>query len=84
MTLWMWCPCFSLRWLLLLQSTGSVVVARRLNCSVACGVLLDQGSNPCLLHWQADYSLSHQGSSDNIILKFSLERKESVKLQENR
>ena len=22
------------------------------SCSEACGVLLDQGSNPCLLHWQ--------------------------------
>ena len=28
---------------------------------MACG--LDQGSNPCLLHWQADsLPLSHQGS----------------------
>ena len=28
------------------------------------GIFLTQGSNPCLLHWQADYlSLSHQGSS---------------------
>ena len=25
----------------------------RLSCSVACGIFLDQGSNPCLLHWQA-------------------------------
>ena len=33
-------------------STGSVVVAHRLSCSKACGILLDQGSNPCLLHWQ--------------------------------
>ena len=25
-----------------------------LSCSVACEILLDQGSNPCPLHWQAD------------------------------
>ena len=37
-----------------LQSTGSVVVAHRLSCFVACGILPDQGSNPCPLHWQAD------------------------------
>ena len=34
-----------------------------LSCSVACGIFLDQGSNPCLLHWQVDsLPLSHQGS----------------------
>ena len=37
-----------------LQSAGSVVVAHGLSCSVACGILPDQGSNPCPLHWQAD------------------------------
>ena len=37
-----------------LESTVLVVVAQRLSCSVACGVFLDQGSNPRLLHWQAD------------------------------
>ena len=25
-----------------------------LSCSVAHGIFPDQGSNPCLLHWQAD------------------------------
>ena len=34
-----------------------------LSCSEACGVFPDQGSNPRLLHWQADsLPLSHQGS----------------------
>ena len=33
-----------------LQSTGSVIVAHGLSCSLACGILLDQGSNSCLLH----------------------------------
>ena len=46
---------------------SSVVVQHRLNCSKACGIFLDQGSNLCLLHWQAD-SLppSHQGSLTGI------------------
>ena len=38
-----------------LWCTGSVVVAHRLSCSAACGIFPDQGSNPCLLHWQADF-----------------------------
>ena len=46
-----------------LQSAGSVVVVHGLSCSVACGIFLDQGSNPCPLHWQVDsYPLRHQGS----------------------
>ena len=37
-----------------LGAWASVVVARGLSCSVACGIFPDQGSNPCPLHWQAD------------------------------
>ena len=37
-----------------LQSAGSVVVAQRLSCSATCGIFLDEGSNPCPLHWQAN------------------------------
>ena len=61
------CVGFSLWWLLLLWSMGSrragfsscgtwasVVVVHGLSCSAACGIFLDQGSNPCPLHWQAD------------------------------
>ena len=49
-----------------LQSTGSVVVAHGLSCLVACGIFLDQGLNPCLLHWQADSEpLNHKGSPTN-------------------
>ena len=33
---------------------GSVVVVHGLSCSATCGIFPDQGSNPCLLHWQAD------------------------------
>ena len=46
------CVGFSLWGLLLLQSTGSVVVAHAPSCSTAYGILLDQGVNPCPLHWQ--------------------------------
>ena len=45
-----------------LQSTGSVVVAHGLSCFTECGIFLDQGLNPRLLHWQANsLPLSHQG-----------------------
>ena len=37
-----------------LGSAGSVVVVHTLSCSSACGIFLDQGSNPGPLHWQAD------------------------------
>ena len=37
-----------------LWHVGSVVVAHGLSCSTACGIFLDQGSNPCPLQWQAD------------------------------
>ena len=40
---------------------GSVVVAPVLNYSASCGIFLDQGSNPCSLHWHVDsYPLHHQ------------------------
>ena len=62
------CVGLSLSLPLLLRSTGSrcagsVVVAHGPSCSAACGILPDQGSNPCPLHWQADSQpLHHQGS----------------------
>ena len=47
-----------------LESPGSVTVAHGLSCSMACGIFLDQGSNPHFLHWPADsLPLSHQESS---------------------
>ena len=63
-----WCAGLSLLWPLLLRSTGSrragsAVVAHGPSWSTACGILPDQGSNPCPLHWQADSQpLRHQGS----------------------
>ena len=45
-----------------LSNTGSVVVGYGLRCSTAYGMFPDQGSNLCLLPWQADsLLLSHQG-----------------------
>ena len=31
-----------------------IVVVHGLSCCIACGIFPDQGSDPCLLHWQAD------------------------------
>ena len=67
------CAGLSLSWPLPLWSTGSrragsVVVAHGLSCSAACGILPDQGSNPCPLHWQTDSQpLRHQGSPSNYL-----------------
>ena len=42
---------------------ASAVVALGLGSYAACGIFPDQGSNPCILHRQADsFPLSHQGS----------------------
>ena len=37
-----------------LGAQASAVVVHRLSCPAARGIFLDQGSNPCPLHWQAD------------------------------
>ena len=69
------CAGLSLSRPLLLWSTGSrragsVVVAHGPSCSAACGILPDQGSNPCPLHWQADSQpLRHQGSPCHRLFK---------------
>ena len=78
-SLWVQCMGFSL------QSRGSrhvdsgcgsqawehrlVVVALKLCCSAAGGLFPGQGSNPWILHWQADsLPLSHQGSPSHFSL----------------
>ena len=64
------CSLVAVHRLLCLRSAGSraqasVVVVPGLSCSEACGIFLDQGSNPCPLHWQADsLPLSHKGSPE--------------------
>ena len=68
------CAGLSLSRPLLLRSagfrrTGSVIVAHRPSCSMACGILPDQGPNPRPLHRQADSQpLHHQGSPCEYIL----------------
>ena len=57
-----------------------LVVVHRLSCSAACGIFLDQGSNPCPLPWQVNSDpLCHQESPlqsnfnaeySNLLLKF--------------
>ena len=52
-------------WLL----SAGLIVAHGLSCSRACGILPDQGSNPCPLHWQADsLPLNHHGSPSAYVL----------------
>ena len=69
------CAGLSLSPPLLLQGTGSrragsAIVAHGPSRSAARGILPDQGSNPCPLHWQADSQpLRHQGSPDWTFLK---------------
>ena len=35
-------------------AAGSVVEAHRPSCPMACGIFVDQGLNPCALHFKAD------------------------------
>ena len=78
------CVDFLLWWLLLqrtgsrvlrlqqLHCAGSVVMAHRLICPVACGIFPNQASNLCLLHWQMDsLPLRHQGSPYKRIFKLA-------------
>ena len=51
------------------QTTSSIVVVPGLSSSSACGIFLDRGLNPCLLHWQVDsLLLSHQGNPTPTLL----------------
>ena len=53
-----------------LQTRRLPVVAHGLSCSAACGIVPDQGSNLCPLHWQADSQpLRHQGSPPTFTLR---------------
>ena len=52
-----------------LPSTGSIAMAHELSCSTACGIFLDQGLNPCLLHGQVNFlPLSPQGSPGHLFI----------------
>ena len=56
------------------RRAGSAIVAHGPSRSAACGILPDQGPNPCPPHWQGDSpSLRHQGSPGFFIeLAFAL------------
>ena len=54
------------------RRAGSAIVAHGLSCSAACGIFPDQGSNPCLLHWQADSQPLRRQGSPNSSLFYSL------------
>ena len=68
------CTGLSLSWPRLLRSTGSrragsVIVAHGPSRSAACGILPDQGPNPCPPHWQADSQPPcHQGSPTSVTI----------------
>ena len=50
---------------------GSVVVVHRLHCPMVSKILLDQGSNPCPLHWQVDSQpLDHQEAHHCVCIIF--------------
>ena len=48
------CSGFSCQGAWALQPVGFSSYGTRFSCSIACRVILDQGSNLCPLHWQAD------------------------------
>ena len=54
---------------LALECASSVATAHRLSCSVASGILLDQGSNLCPL-WQADSYPLYQLKGKSLFLIF--------------
>ena len=68
-------PCVGLSFwcFLLLGSTGSGAVVHGRSGFTVCGIFLDQGSNLCLLSWQANpLPLKHQGARVRVcVLKCS-------------
>ena len=51
------------------RRAGSAAVAHGPSRSAACGILPDQGSNPCPLHWQADSQPLRQQGSPTVCFK---------------
>ena len=51
-----------------LSSFASRALGHGLSCSTACGIFLDQGSDLCPLHWQADSLTTGPGMSLHIFL----------------
>jgi len=66
-------------WFLGCRAQALAVAAHGLSCSAACGSSWIQGSNPCLLHWQADsLPLSHQGSPFSVFKRMTRVIKKEV------
>ena len=57
-----------------LWGTGAVAVVHGLSCPVACGIFLDQESNSCLLHWQADFFFYHWATRKVLKLLFCVNK----------
>ena len=58
-----------------LWGSGSVVVTPGLSYPAACGIVPEQGWNPCPLHWQVDSQpLDHQGSPGFTLNNFPVYR----------
>ena len=69
-------------WLLWVWSAGSVVAVHRLSCLAACGIVLDQGANPCLLHWKVDFFFfffNHRATREVLICLFYCGHPNSMK-----
>ena len=49
----------------------SVAVEHGLSCPAACRIFLDQGSNPCPLHWQAILNTGPPGKSRTFLISAS-------------
>ena len=56
-----------------------------LSCPAVCGIFPDQGSNSCLLHWQADsLPLRHQGSPVIVVIIIEMRMTENeIKIKNN-
>ena len=56
-----------------LWSVGSVAVVHNPSSSTPCGIFLDQGLNPCSLHWQVDFHLLYHQGCPNTFLQLSFD-----------
>ena len=56
----------------------SIVEAHGLDCSMACGLFPNQGSNLCLLHWQADSLPLSPRETRSLLLFYAFQSKLQV------
>ena len=61
---------------------SSIVAGSQLSCLMACEIFSDQRSNPCPLHWQADFQpVHHHESSQACFIKCQTHYNFSVNIQ---